>query len=365
MFWEIDKGNHEADLMYISKYLLSFFAFAAGSSKGQFDKNDWLTFARPDGSFLYDLYEKDAKNGKDMRRAIGALFTMTQAERREIYEAVDHDMKFDVSRSGSFVFESIRLSKEAQKILKDFFEYFYKVALCSARFWLSRFGGQGFCRRDLAAAYFQGKNKAIGNVCPVCLQPLTNASRETDVEHYFPKAKVPCLALHPCNLYFSCTACNRTYKGKKSPFIKNNRDLQKLFLPYLDTVRDKVRIEFYDDDHKENDRLRFVPANPRETYIDEKIEVFDHLYELEERWSGLLNGYYDIQYERYRDRNLPDEHALRMEMERDAREAKRIAKKDPREYLKAEYLEWMSKNPNSEKAMVSSVEQEGRKACLR
>lgn len=94
MFWNMDVGEQEQDLMEISHFLLSVFEFAKNQPGNVFQKEDWLDFSPENGTWFYRLYERDTDNGKNMRRAVDRLFRMDQEKREEIYEAVKHDMEF-------------------------------------------------------------------------------------------------------------------------------------------------------------------------------------------------------------------------------------------------------------------------------
>ena len=184
-----------------------------------FQKEDWLDFSPENGTWFYRLYERDTDNGKNMRRAVDRLFRMDQEKREEIYEAVKHDMEFMDKKAwekGKFNLESDQLPEAAQKILRDFFGYFYDVVLCTTHFRLEGMSRPFYSRKELAKDYFKGKNEKIRRICPVCLQPVTNGETDEDVEHYFPKSKYPCLSLHPYNLYFCCTTCNYPFKVRKA-----------------------------------------------------------------------------------------------------------------------------------------------------
>ena len=60
------------------------------------------------------------------------------------------------------------------------------------------------------------------NKCMYCESKVTHIDYG-DIEHIKPKSKYPILEFEWSNLGFSCTVCNRTYKGKKydvtTPFI--------------------------------------------------------------------------------------------------------------------------------------------------
>lgn len=64
---------------------------------------------------------------------------------------------------------------------------------------------------------FVDNSKCI--VCPYC--DCDTASTQYYFEHFIPKSKVPLLAVHPCNLFVACNACNSPQAGKG----------ERLFLP--------------------------------------------------------------------------------------------------------------------------------------
>lgn len=341
MFWKISKENHEAALQRISSYLLSVFEFAAKSEKNVFEKEEWLDFSPGDGAWFWKLYAKKAENGARMRQAVNALFTLERAQRERIYKAIAHDMRFEEDLSSPFVFQSTKLKEEEQKLLKDFFLYFYEVVLCESHF---RLGDpeEPFGRKELAEAYFEGENRAIGQVCPVCLQSMTSARDEAEVEHYFGKAFVPCLALHPGNLYFSCPTCNKIYKGEKKPLYRQHPDIRKSFLPYVDTVKDKALLEFVHD--KERDKVQLKPLDPEETYIEEKLEVFEDLFRLGERWPKSLPRYYQTLRAKFKalsEDALDRPEEMQKEMLRYLKMEQADLENRPENYLEAQYMNWV------------------------
>ena len=99
MFWNMDVGEQEQDLMEISHFLLSVFEFAKTSREMCF-KRGLAGLSPENGTWFYRLYERDTDNGKNMRRAVDRLFRMDQEKREEIYEAVKHDMEFMDKKAG-------------------------------------------------------------------------------------------------------------------------------------------------------------------------------------------------------------------------------------------------------------------------
>ena len=50
MFWNMDVGEQEQDLMEISHFLLSVFEFAKNQPGNVFQKEDWLDFSPENGT---------------------------------------------------------------------------------------------------------------------------------------------------------------------------------------------------------------------------------------------------------------------------------------------------------------------------
>lgn len=334
----MDIGNHRDDLNHINDYLLSFFQFAAQTRNPNFYKKEWIDFAGPEGEWFYGLYEETSKKAEKLRSSIQGIFELDPSRRQVIFSAIEHDMQF-AEDSVSFQFESILLEKEEKKLIQEFFEYFYEEVLKFSHFHLKGLSEKNYGRAEFADHFFEGENKTLMYICPVCLQTVTNLRKEGHVEHYFGKKWIPCLMLHPNNLYFICPICNTVYKKKIKPLYKGDPEIRKIFLPYKDTVRDRTEMEF--SHGLRTDRVKLNPANIKETYIDEKIEAFDKIFQLEERWSGLLENKYSVLNSKYRDYNCSDIHEMEERMRQELKDLKKNAGKNPETYLSMKYLEWI------------------------
>lgn len=361
IFWNIDIKNHEADLKCVNDYLLSFFEFAAGSNSAVFDQNEWLAFRPADGQWFYSRYKRNVSGGSQIKQVIDRLFAMDKLRRNIIYQAIAHDMKFAENLTQSFKFQTILLGEKEQQLIKDFYLYFFENVLSTSFFDIKGLSTPRFGRDAFAEEYFRGANENIRHICPVCMQTVTDAKWEEHIEHYFSKAFIPCLALHPKNLYFICGACNgKRYKGDKKFSDKGNTDIRKIFLPYVDTVRDKVNVHF--EHEKDKDTLKFIPADKREPYIEEKIRVFDYYFQLPERWSGSLKRYNITAYRKYKRRNPADKEELRDMIEKDVEDITLNLDIRPEMYLEGRYLEWLGSAQL--KAFYSNVKQEGLEAVV-
>lgn len=103
--------------------------------------------------------------------------------------------------------------------------------------------------------------------------------------------------------------------------------------------------------------MRMRPADTAEPYISEKIEAFDELFELEERWSGLLETYYHSLRDGYAAANIETFADLKRTMETDLLRAKARGKANPQQYLETKYQEWISEKQL--KAFYSELKQCG------
>ncbi|MCM1253191.1 MAG: hypothetical protein NC321_10250 [Clostridium sp.] len=303
-----------------------------------------------------------------MKKAVDDLLAMPQPQRQKIYDAVRHDMEFTKDTSVSFSFQTVELDEMEQQIIKNFFLYFHKERFrLESGFALEGLSEKPYGRKEFVGKYFDVENKQLQHICPVCLLQTTNAKKEHDVEHYFPKAFIPCLALHPDNLYFSCKSCNQVYKEeKKHTDDSRNADIRHIFLPYVDTVRDKVKIKFkYESGH---DSLFFAPADPGEDFIEDKIKTFDYFFELQKRWSEMLECYYQNLAEEFEEPDLYDEavlgeEALYQKMNADWQKKQRNIMKKPACYVETRYREWMCQKDSVQfKAFYSNLTQKGTEA---
>ncbi len=351
MFWNIDVKEQEQDLMAISHFLLSVFQFAADQPGNVFLKDDWLAFSPENGAWFYRLYERDTENGKNMRRAVDRLFRMEQGKRERIYEAIKHDMEFmdrQTWEKDRFSLESDQLSDTAQKILKDFFGYFYDVVLCTTHFHLNELSSPMYSRKELVKDYFKGKNRKIRRICPVCLNMIPDGKTGEDIAHYFPKSKYPCLCLHPYNLYFCCSACSSRFKGTRSPLKGKQRNIGSIFLPYLDTVKEQVQLEFENLQDKDSEVVKMLPAGDGTADTEEKIKDFNRLFSLEERWRGQLEECYMNLYCWYQEKRKEKDKEMSLEqleeyLKEDIKRNQDMESVQPERYLEGEYMKWILK----------------------
>jgi len=277
-------------MMELLHLLAAFFPYAAGQSGPGLDK-DALCQAFPQSAqWFLGQFCGQAENRKKLQQAVAELFQLSPARRQAIAQAVEHDLGFDCTAAPNRFFFSVpSLPEQERSILKEFFTYFYETAFHRKRGPAINGHICGATRDRFSDAYYQA-NSNLMDVCPVCLHRKSNAVKENDLDHYFPKAVYPPLILHPSNLIFICKDCNENYKGACDPLQGGKKPLNKVFRPYHDTVMEHTKIVFRREAN--TDRVKLLAADGS---VDEqeRIENFDCQYKLEERWSADIAGIFE------------------------------------------------------------------------
>lgn len=292
MFWELHRNSREQDMQELSQLLSAFFYYAALQSGTSLDEDALLRIFPKSAPWLLEQFRGTEKNRKKLQKAVEDLFLLPANRRMEIALAVSHDMEFDQTTDpDSFYFSVPSLPASEQEIVKAFFHYFYDVSFHHAVGPNINGHISGATRKQFLTDYYQA-NKPLRYVCPVCLHPKSDAPKETDLEHYFPKGVYSPLILHPSNLFFACKDCNRTWKHIEDVLQKGKhpKPLSSVFLPYQDTVKDHTAVTFRRSKNTDHIRLLSVSGDPAE---QEKIKNFNDLYQLETRWSADIERIFE------------------------------------------------------------------------
>ena len=91
--------------------------------------------------------------------------------------------------------------------------------------------------------------------------------------------------------------------------------MEKIFLPYLDTVCDEVTLEF--EHESKQDIIKMKPRSAKSPYIKEKIASVNHLFQLQKRWSGQLERYFYTRMQDCEYREITNIGELEKEMQKD------------------------------------------------
>lgn len=296
MYWEMNIHDGKKELDAINQFFLDFFRFAAGSPGMAFDEREFEAYFpdRKQTRWFLQRLDNHAKNSLEFRRSVERLFEHSPAERGSIAEALEHDLQFDRTPAAPFRFEIPQMQEAVQKIIHDFYLYFYKQCFLKSGFSWNRYN------RDRLVEDFCAKNGQLFSSCPVCLHRFTNMKRECDVEHYFLKEKYPFLSMHPGNLYLSCKNCNVVYKRCKD--ILSGGDRRQVYLPYKEHAKAVSELLVARD--MGEDRLYLQEKPPRSAYGREKLENLDRMFELVQRWSQDMSSCYGRMKMQYRARVL-------------------------------------------------------------
>lgn len=149
-------------------------------------------------------------------------------------------------------------------------------------------------------------------ICAICDGTAYSTRMEghvyTSVEHFFPRSIYPHLSCHPLNLVPICSYCNSYIKGDEDPcFSKQNGqkfNLDDFVLPYqaLDpTFRDSTYVAVIQRSPRPTKqahprRLELRPATS--FHAGNKINAFNNLYKVDERWSESLHEIEDAVFRR-------------------------------------------------------------------
>lgn len=340
MFWEVRISGKEHDMMELCHALSDFFHYAAGQSGQTLNETAFRRDCPQIADWLLKQFNGREKNKQKLQQAVKGLFQLSKIRRRGIASAVAHDMKFyQAGSSPSFSFQTAALPQQEWDIVDNFFSYFYNVAFDRA---VGPHLNGHIChttRGELSKDYYQ-TNPVLNHVCPVCLSHSSNAKKEMQLDHYFPKSRYPVLMVHPWNLMYICTNCNKVYKGQKDPLPQMPKTLDKVFLPYCDTVREHTALDFQWEPNVEEDRVKLRPALGC-TGEKDKVDAFNALFQLEERWSSDLAGVFEQLRYHYARKGL-DKVELHQALKAQYQALRQIADAGfPDKFLEAEYTAWL------------------------
>ena len=130
-------------------------------------------------------------------------------------------------------------------------------------------------------------------LCAICdasaYRTITDSRLYTSVEHFFPRSIYPHLSCHPYNLIPICSSCNSFIKGEKDPMDKNT--LTDLILPYQGQGLRKlayITLQPRDSWKKGLHPLTIKMKPVQGVDLGRKLEAFNDLYQVEERWDSEL-----------------------------------------------------------------------------
>lgn len=278
MYVKLNHSSCKDDLEDINTVILKLFEFLASGKRYRIDS--LKKFLGPDAGIIFTSSRKN--------KAVDDMLQLSReplAERKRIYEAVKRDMEFHKNCTNpAFMFKERTLSKKQLNKVKSLMLNLYESVFQRKGFQLygKEIGYATLCKEIFKA------NPLI--FCPVCLALKGDFERDCEIDHYFPKAKYPGLALHPENLAPICKDCNGTgRKGVKDPL--EGRSITEVYLPYQRAAKEEADIKVTGSGGKR--KVELVPKAQDPT-VEKRIEGLEYLYDLSKRWSPEIEYHFNI-----------------------------------------------------------------------
>jgi len=267
----------------------------------------------------YNLFKKN----KWLKNQINNLKKVIpdSVKRKKFVEALIHDSKYDESKDlENFQFLTYNYcyttcdekNKEVHKVIKEIFEslytYFFKQ-LNNDMEDIEDIEDVNITKREKFYREFFSSNNDL-SVCPSCLGELNLRTKQLD--HYFPKSKIPVLSIHPANLVPICSTCNTSIgtlenvgKGENMPtspdkeqYENEKGSLNKIFIPYSLSAHKKIAAKIEKSINKEEYEKIITPilVGINDMSIQTMLDKHEKTFNLKNNWSSKGANIYNILY---------------------------------------------------------------------
>ena len=334
MYLRIKQGSKKDHLRKINQLILKIFEYTVDAQA--FDRMKFEEFVREDEVWSAKSY----RPGEPFYNKIENLFTFSQAERKNIYEMMQHDMEFDqhIDDPG-FVFEEQQLEKQQKEAVKELILHLYDNLFRKGKF---IFQSQPTGYEEFKNSLFE---QNLSDICPACLTWQTDLKDYGEVDHYFPKKSYPALTFHPINLAVVCSECNGfLVKGEKDIYATSN--LTELYIPYLRHAEKEVElgVKWIEEDGKDGEqekvkKMVMVPRGLDVKLINKRIQNLDNLFSLSKRWTKRMNRIIEYELKHLQRKETLDEVVERIHNR--TKEQKERAEEDKTKLLEAATLEYI------------------------
>jgi hypothetical protein len=263
------------------------------------------------GDWFWRRYNWSAKDDPKWKQTVDALVeAFLEVEKlnaksldriySELIAVFRNDTNFHAHFSSSaFHFQFLSLDNKLQISLKNLFIHAYN--------YFSSKKEKGFpdfidfeSSNKISGHFFRtsffSSNSGI-HVCPYCDSRLEKKQnvRICHLDHFFPKSVYPFLALHPYNLFPSCSNCNSHFKGEKDPIPTNQSNpssniLLDIYFGYKSkSIRDfgglTIKREITDSEPK--DKL-IVEINDTSTGNETRKKAAENVLKIPSRWTDNI-----------------------------------------------------------------------------
>ncbi len=349
-------GHDLRRITSIAGWLLDYAAYWPNIA---FDRTDFRIHLKQAG------FHRIINMRSSIATSLPTLFTLSQDERKKLRDAFYNDTSFcDHFDDPDFEFRFPSLDQATQEIGKAFLLLFY-VRLAGSGFSDGIRGNTSCVSRGLLEKGYRNANEEMKRLCPACLGLLEQATSKTslvDCEHFFPRKLYPPLIVHPNNLVFVCKACNH-YHNDDDPIHHNPLSnwemggVRKTFVPYK---RSGLAVKISGNQSPDELTLQFDLINPQKARImldssvndpnaHARVENFDRVYGLSERWGDLLEDIYNVIRESVRNvLEAQGEDFTRQNIEKQLKANlktwEHFSYHLEGAYLKSQFLQWLQKN---------------------
>lgn len=280
MYLKLKKGKLENEMREMNRLVLEIFRYLSAAVR--LNRRAFEASLKPEDRWLMGYY-------KGLAPKLQSLMKEPMSHRQIIYDALKHDMEFDLhTGDNSFRFQERGLSPKQTEKVKALVLHLYEQLFYKGK---TRAFGKNFSYGEFKEGLFPGNR---GNVCPACLGYQNDLKTYGEADHYLPKARYPGLIFHPANLAVICGECNGfRAKGERDALEQGN--LTEVYFPYLRAAEEESKLSVLGEGGKRY--LGLVPAAAQTGAgkqaagsVTKRIENLEQLFHLRERWeSRLLN----------------------------------------------------------------------------
>ncbi|PET48521.1 hypothetical protein COJ38_01975 [Bacillus cereus] len=349
-----EKSEYHDQLEKVSNFIIRLLKFSIEHKT--YDKNKFLIYFGQEGKW-YLTKSKNA-NGPVLSGFFG-LFKLSIKDRKRLLRVYLNDIHFqDFHELEDYKLKSFDLKLNLKTALYNFLVPFYENIFNKSGFKiLEGLSHSPFSRKEFLKGYKLTNTQSI-KVCSICcgeVEWIDNIN-STELDHYFPKSLYPALAINANNLVPMCNTCNSKAKLGENPLNSNCKgDVKNTFIPYLHNGIDEINTSFTFGTRNLFE-VQIVPKDPSAVSIEHKIENFDRIYQLSDRWAGKFEWLYDAFMEnlteRYND-TLNNFDTLQQEINIEKNIAQRREKDIPFKYLNRCFFESVLNNPIMQKAVMA------------
>lgn len=280
MYLKLKVGKYEEKMRKLTQFVLSVFEYLAQHQ--QFTETDFFSSLGADGAWFAECYRRRPR----LRTLLEELAQEPVYRRKRLFEAMERDVSYIAHMDEeTFRFAESTLPPEILAKAAALTSYLYDEIFVKADFQVEgeRMNRIRF-KEEFYRMNFPSDQK---DVCPVCLQASGRLQENSQIDHFFPKAKYPALVFQPENLPVICKECNESDgKGQKDPM--QDTDLTELFLPYRRAAEEETQLRIGLDENGRH--LQLAPTGGDEK-VSKRIENFDRLYGVFACWNRQADGY--------------------------------------------------------------------------